>query len=483
MLQNAGMNHLFCYHIYQLSRADPLRGMTLAFSIAISTTRSGFTKKKVTDCLLFVNGGGRMELPRDDPVGRHSLEQRMVLAIRRVQKNGGNFALLLIRPRYCQVSQVTSGVVVHPGLVRQIHDRLLTLVRCVDSVVLLNGQNIAILAEDVKGALAARCLARRLHALLDSPFSAMAERGAIDSDMGIALYPLHGLTPPDLIANAKAALLQTTRPGATDMELYNPARSSVGAADRGFSGAELMAAIDHDELVLHYQPQARLPDDSVSGVEALLRWQHPRYGLLYPQQFFPSARLHGVLLSLETWVLRHACMNFASWPPQVTDGMYLGVNVSPAFLCDATFPLLLDAVIAESALLPCRIRLEINADELVLQPAEWVSRMPTVRRRGVGIVLDHVDDLALVPKLLRMLKPGIVKLDMDIFIGEDLAFVHGIIADLNEWAKKYGARLMAQNVEQVSQLAYVLDSGIGEGQGTLFYPPLPAVAVSALHNQ
>ena len=423
-----------------------------------------------------------MDLPQDDRAGGHSLEQRMVCAIRRAQKNGGNFALLIIRPRYCLASQVTRGVVVHPGLMRQIYDRLLTLVRRVDSVALLNGQNIALLAEDVKGAMAARCLARRLHALLDSPFSAMTERGAIDSDMGIALYPFHGLTPQDLVANAKAALLQTTRPGATDMELYNPALSSVVATDIGFSGAELMAAIDHDELVLYYQPQARLPDDTVCGVEALLRWQHPRHGLLYPQQFFSSARLHGVLLSLETWALRHACMNFASWPPQVTAGMHLGINVSPAFLCDAAFPLLLDAVIEESALLPCRIRLEINAEDLVLQPAEWVSRMPAVRQRGVGIVLDHVDDLALVPKLLRMLKPGIVKLDMDIFIGEDLALVHGTIADLNEWAEQYGARLMAQNVEQVSQLAYVLDSGIGEGQGTLFYPPMPAISVSALYN-
>lgn len=424
-----------------------------------------------------------MDLPQDHPAGRLSLEQRMTCAIRRVQKNGGNFALLLIRPRYCLVSQITRGVLVHPGLIRQIYGRLLPLVRRIDSVALLNGQNIALLAEGVKGTGAALSLARRLHALLDDPFSAMAERGAIDSDMGVVLYPLHGLTPTDLIANAKAALLQTTRPGGTDMELYNQTPPSVVTTDRGFSGAELMTAINHDELFLHYQPQAHLPDDSVCGVEALLRWQHPRHGLLYPQQFFPSARLHGVLLSLEAWALRHACMNFASWPPQVTAGMHLGINVSPSFLCDAAFPLLLDAVIGESALLPCLIRLEINAEDLVLHPAEWVSRMPAIRQLGVGIVLDHVDDLALVPKLLRMLKPGIIKLDMDIFVGEDPALVHGAIADLNEWAGQYGARLMAQNVEQVSQLAYVTDSGIGEGQGTLFYPPLPAVAVYALRNR
>ena len=151
-----------------------------------------------------------MDLPQDHPAGRLSLEQRMTYAIRRVQKNGGNFALLLIRPRYCLVSQITRGVLVHPGHIRQIYDRLLPLVRCIDSVALLNGQNIALLAEGVKGTGAALSLARRLHALLDGPFSAMAERGAIDSDMGVVLYPLHGLTPTDLIANAKAALLQAS---------------------------------------------------------------------------------------------------------------------------------------------------------------------------------------------------------------------------------------------------------------------------------
>lgn len=167
----------------------------------------------------WVEGEDDMELLPYDPAGQLSLEQRVVWAIRHAQKNGGTFALLLVRPRYCVMSQAARRVIAHPGLVRQIHDRLLPLVRRVDSIVWSNSQSIALVAEDVKDTGAAQALARRLHALLDGHFPLMSGRGAIDSDIGIALYPIHGVTPQELIDNAKAALLQTMRPGGADMEL------------------------------------------------------------------------------------------------------------------------------------------------------------------------------------------------------------------------------------------------------------------------
>ncbi len=427
--------------------------------------------------------GVDMELVPDDPAGRRSLEQRIVWAIRHVEKSGGSFALLLIRPSYYLKQHINRGVVVHPGLVRQFYDRLRPLVRRIDSIAQLSSQSIALLAEDVKGPRAAQALARRLHAMLDGPFPTRANRNnGIDSDMGIVLYPLHGVTPRDLIANAKTALVQTQRPGGTDMELYRPPGVSVSATDIGFSYPELMAAVRLDELVLHYQPQVRLPDQSVCGVEALLRWHHPSHGLLYPQQFLPSAQRHGALLPMEAWVLRQACMHFASWPRRITAGMHLNVNISVSLLCDAAFPHLLDAVIGESGLAPVQLRLEINAQDLAMQAAGWPSCVLSIRKRGMGIILDHVDDPALVPKLLRLLEPQIIKIDMAAFAGEEPAVIHGVIADLGDWASQYGARIMAQGVERVSQLDYLLDSAFIQGQGTFFYPPLPAMAISTMRN-
>lgn len=422
-----------------------------------------------------------MELVPDDPVGRISLEQRIFWAIRHVQKGGGCFALLLIRPSYCGMSHVSRGVIAHPGLVRQFYARLRPLVRRIDSIAQLSSQSIALLAEDMKGPHAAQALARRLHALLDDAFPMLADRNnGIDSDMGIALYPLHGLTPQDLIANAKRALLQTQRPGGTDMELYRPPAVSSHARELRFSSAELMAAVRLGELVLHYQPQIHLPDQSFCGVEALLRWHHPRHGLLYPQQFLPSAQRHGVFLSMEAWVIRQACMHFASWPPRITARMHLNINVSVALLCDAAFPHLLDAVIGESGLAPGQVRLEINAQDLAMQEAGWSSRVLAIRQRGIGMVLDHVDDPALVPKLLRLLEPRIVKVNMAAFADEEPAVIHGIMADLGDWARQCGAGVMAQGVERGSQLAYLLGSDLTQGQGTLFYPPLPAMVISTL---
>ncbi len=424
-----------------------------------------------------------MELVPDDPAGRFSLEQRIVWAIHHAQKSGGGFALLLIRPSYCAMSHVSRGVVAHPGLVRQFYDRLQPLVRRIDNIAQLSSQSIALLAEDVKSPGAAQALARRLHALLDGPFPPLANRNnGVDSNMGIALYPIHGLTPQDLIANAKAALAQTQRPEGTDMELYRPPAVSIHATDIGFSYAELMSAVHLDELVLHYQPQIHLPDQSFCGVEALLRWRHPRRGLLYPQQFLPSAQYHGVLLPMEAWVMSQACMHFASWPSQITARIYLGINISVALLCDAAFPHLLDTVIGESGLASERIRLEINAQDLAMQAAGWPSRVLPVSKRGVGIVLDRVDDPALIPKLLRLLEPEIIKLDMAVFTGEDPDVAHGILAKLSNWARPSGTRIMAQDVERVSQLGYLLDSDIIQGQGTLFYPPLPEMVISTLRN-
>lgn len=172
-----------------------------------------------------------MPLVADDQMDQNFLQLRITWAISHARKTGDGFALLLIRPGYCTPAYARNGVVVHPGLLHQIIDYMLPRVRRIDSVVPVDRQCIALLAEEVRGSGDALSLARRLHALLDGPIFMAGAYPVIDSDMGIVLYPLHGSTTQDLIDHAHLALAQTRQPGGTDMELYRRGGGKLNDAE------------------------------------------------------------------------------------------------------------------------------------------------------------------------------------------------------------------------------------------------------------
>jgi predicted signal transduction protein with EAL and GGDEF domain len=200
--------------------------------------------------------------------------------------------------------------------------------------------------------------------------------------IGVAVYPHDGAEAATLIANADAALYRAKADGRTAIRFFEPAMDER-LRDRRALQQDLRSAIQDGELLLHYQPQA-LTSGRVTGFEALVRWQHPKRGLIGPATFIPLAEESGLVIDIGEWVLREACREAASWPAH----LQVAVNLSPIQFKHGDLPSLVHSVLLETGLSPARLELEITESVLVDDLTRAVSILRRLKTLGVRIAMD-----------------------------------------------------------------------------------------------
>ncbi|MGB5464974.1 MAG: EAL domain-containing protein, partial [Sedimenticolaceae bacterium] len=246
--------------------------------------------------------------------------------------------------------------------------------------------------------------------------------------------------------------------------------------------SSLRLALDRGEFVLHYQPKWNTRTGAITGVEALLRWQHPERGLIGPGAFLNTLEDCGLILPVGRWILRTACQQALAWQAQGLPAIQMSINLSGRQIVEGS--LLREAVadaLAESGLDPRCLELELTEGFIMHQPDEAIVLLNSLREMGVGIAIDDFGTGHSSLSYLKQLPIQKLKIDR--------SFVHDIPTDPDDMAitsaiVALGHRLqmtiVAEGVETKEQLSFLIKEGCEEAQGYLFSMPLPAEELSAL---
>jgi predicted signal transduction protein with EAL and GGDEF domain len=318
-------------------------------------------------------------------------------------------------------------------------------------------------------------LAERLISVLSAPVSLESAQASVGVSIGIALSPSAGEYTDELIRHADLALYSAKKAGRGIYRLFE-AELESNIQERRSLLRDLRGAQRHGELRVYFQPVISAQTLAVRGFEALLRWDHPKRGLVLPGRIIPLAEEAGLVEEIGEWVLREACEQAAVWP----SGLRVAVNVSASQLRDRSLVALVASALAASGLPASRLELEITESVFMEAAMPTADVLRRIRDSGVRIALDDFGTGFSSLGYLRDLPVDKIKIDGTFVrdMATDLrsaAIVHTVIG----LAASLGAATTAEGVETVEQFLPLRNQGCTEVQGFLFGHPMPARSIAA----
>jgi len=389
-----------------------------------------------------------------------------------------NGALMFIDVDKLKVLNDTLGH--HKGdlLLQQVAERMAGCVDATDTVARLGGDEFVVLLEDLgedaeAATLKTRMLAEKVLAQLREPFDLAGHQHYTTSSIGVTSLTGPHDSVSEVLKQADLAMYQAKTTGRDTLCFYDPDMQSAVNANAALN-SELHTGLRRQEFVLHYQPQVDR-QGRVTGVEALLRWQHPRRGLVMPADFIPMAEESGLILPLGGWALATACEQLAAWAPcPQAAGLSIAVNVS---VRQFRHPDFVDQVMAEirrTRISPKYLKLELTETLLADGMEVTLARMGTLKALGVTLALDDFGMGYSSLSALKRLPLDQLKIDKN-FVAEvltdpaDAAISRTIIT----LAHSLNLQVIAEGVETQAQQDFLIAQGCDQFQGFLFSVPLP----------
>ena len=394
---------------------------------------------------------------------------RLTIALAHAKRQESPLAVMFLDLDRFKYVNDTLGHSLGDELLRAVALRLRSVLREGDTIARMGGDEFTVLFGDLKDANDAAKIAQKLLETVAEPMPIEGHELYITTSIGIALYPNDGDSAEALLKNADSAMYRAKEIGRSSYQLCTAAMNSRAAERLSIENA-LRRAVERDELVLHYQPLVRLDTGAVAGMEALLRWRRPGFGIVAPATFIGIAEETRMIVPIGEWVLREACRQARAWP-----NMRISVNLSPRQfqqndLCDVVA-----AALADSGLEASRLELEITETTAMLNTERTIATLAELRALGVRIALDDFGTGHSSLSYLRRFPIDRVKIDRE-FVMEieasrsNRAIVSGIVA----MAHGLDLAVTAEGVETRGQVDFLVSEGCEEVQGYLFGRPEPA---------
>jgi len=402
---------------------------------------------------------------------RRFFTERTDAALAEAAATGGDVSMLMLDlDRFKEVND-TLGHQYGDELLRQVAARTAAAVRTTDTVARLSGDEFAVLLPSATAA-AAEALAQRLLTSLHRSFSLGDVTVDVEASVGIATAPEHADSGEALLRCADIAMY-AAKDAKVGALMYRPAMHAEDGSRLLILG-DLRRALDTtDQLTVHYQPKIRLTDGGVSGVEGLIRWQHPLRGNVPPNEFIPVAETTGLITRLTLYVLRMAVAQGRAW---LDAGLAtpIAVNLSPRCLLDQNLVTQVTDVLAEYALPAELLRLEVTESAVMANPALAIDSLTELHRLGLGLSIDDYgtgySSMAYLKRLpvdeLKVDRTFVRDVDTD---REDVALVRGAI----ELGHSLGMSVVAEGVESAGHATTLRGLGCDVAQGYHYARPLP----------
>lgn len=385
-------------------------------------------------------------------------------------QDGREFALHLIDLDGFKFVNDTRGHPLGDRLLKHVADRLQTTLGPNDSVARLGGDEFAVIQADVHDEDEAAELAKKMCRVLSEPYDIEGLRVIVGASIGVALGRKHARMAADLVKAADLALYAAKAAGRGRFCFYNKSMQAAVQARHALE-TSLRAALEGNQLEVHYQPIVNIASKELKGFEALVRWRHPDRGLVSPAEFISVAEETGLIVPIGAWVLRTACMEMANQP----DNLKIAVNIAPSQFRDGTLVDTVRSALDASGLAPRRLEVEITESTLMQHDSTTIGQLQELQALGIRIVLDDFGTGYSSLSYLQMYPISRIKIDRS-FV-KTLGQKHSatvIIRAITTLASNLGMSTVAEGVETQQQLDELAVLGCTEAQGYYFSPPKPA---------
>ncbi|MBO3276865.1 putative bifunctional diguanylate cyclase/phosphodiesterase [Pseudomonas schmalbachii] len=394
---------------------------------------------------------------------------RITHALARSRTDQVSGAVMLLDLDHFQHINDSLGHSVGDQLLQQVAQRLRNTFAENITVARMGGDEFALLCEHCPKAEQAIAIAEQIRKLMAAPFHINGHDYSMSTSIGITLYPGDARTAENLLSNADSALFNAKSKGRATYAFYSQELTERSSRLLELARS-LRQSLANNEFRVHYQPIHDMQDGQLVGAEALVRWQHPKRGLVPPGEFIPLAEQSGMIASIDLWVLEQACNQLQAWP-----GLrYISTNISSRLFCEDDFDIRVARILGRTAVDPRRVELEITESTVMHDPVAAQDMM--VRLRALGVQLS-IDDFGTGQSSLTRLKHFPVhklKLDQSFVRGlphdsADMAIARSIIT----LGHSMGITVLAEGIEQAAHRDTLRALGCDLGQGYFLGRPQP----------
>jgi len=408
------------------------------------------------------------------------LNDRVTHAISLAKRRGTHLAVLFLDLDNFKHINDSLGHATGDKLLQSVAGRLCACVRGSDTVSRQGGDEFVILVTEDRFAENAALIADKILAALAAPHIIGEHELHVTTSIGISVYPADGQDAETLLKNADTAMYSAKEQGRNNYQ-YFESNMNVRVVERQAIEAKLRHALQRQEFVLHYQPRVNLETGAITGVEALLRWQHPEWGLALPDRFVPIAESCGLMVSIGHWVLREACAQAKCWQEAGLSLDSISVNISGPEFCANTFVESVRTILSETRLAPCCLQLELTESVLMRDAESSIAILAQLKNMGVRVAVDDFGSGFSSLSYLAKFPVDVLKIDSSFVHDISAATGNGIMASaVIAVATSLKHLVVAEGVEDQLQWAFLKVQHCDEGQGYLFSRPLAAGPFTSL---
>ena len=407
---------------------------------------------------------------------RTLLQDRLAKALAGARRRKDKVAVLFLDLDRFKVINDSLGHSLGDVLLQEVAERLRKGARELDTVARLGGDEFVIVLTSVKEVSDAAVAAERIVKGMTDGFVVEGHPLSISCSLGISVFPEHGTNSETLIKNADTAMYCAKEKGRNTFRFFTEDLNAQ-AVERLTLENSLRQALVRKELFLVYQPQIEIATGRITGLEALIRWQHPTLGLVPPDKFIRIAENSGLIIPIGEWVLRTACAQARKWQDEGLPGLPIAVNVSAVQFRQEDFCELIRSVLREVRLAPQYLELELTESLLLSSADVTLSVLQELKAMGLTLAIDDFGTGYSSLSYLKQFPVGKLKIDRsfirDVAVSPDDAAIATAIISM---AKSLNLKVIAEGVEDEAQMSFLRARQCDEIQGYYFSKPLPADA-------
>lgn len=410
---------------------------------------------------------------------RYLFHKTLENAIEQAQQQHSQLAVMLIDIDYFKIINDSLGHAAGDILLADVATRLRN---CIDEDALaarLGGDEFIVLISASDARLAADIVAEKIHAALRAPFQVHEKEFFIHGSIGVALFPLNG-EGDVLVKHADLAMYQAKAQGRNTSYFYSDDLSESVHRQQVLQSL-LHRAIENNEFALVYQPKVNLQTGEISGVEALIRWHHPEYGIISPAEFIPLAEDTGLILPIGDWVLKTACAQNKQWQAEGLSRIPVAVNLSGKQLQNYDLAACIKNILAATGLEAKYLELELTETILMECYDETVEKIVELQQQGISIAMDDFGTGYSSLTYLKSFPFNSLKLDKAFVADVDTDRASAeIVKSVVAMGKVKNMNIIAEGIETEAQLRFMREQGCDEMQGYYCSPPISAAEMSNL---
>ena len=414
---------------------------------------------------------------------RNIFNERLQQALAQAARFERSLSLLFIDLDGFKLINDTHGHNAGDALLGELAARLRTTLREGDVIGRMGGDEFVVLIEEFSEVSQVAEVAKKLLDTVTRPFVLHGQSCQVTASLGISIYPDDGSDAQTLLKNADMAMYLVKQQGKNSFRFYSP-QMNVHLMERLSLESDLRRAIERGELLLLYQPRVGVRDGQVTGMEALMRWQHPTQGMIGPNEFIPVAEDAGLIAAIGEWALHSVCRQARAWRDLGLPLLRVAVNLSHKQFQQESLIQVVREALHRVTLEPARLELEITEEMVNRNPERAVRLLTQLKEIGVRVVVDGFGTGYSSLSFLKRLPIDSVKIDRSLIVDlprndDAAALTRGVVA----MAHSLGLTVIAEGVETREQWEFLHQQGCEEMQGNYFSAPVAPEIVPGIVRQ